>query len=507
MKSYIEYLNEINEEEILKGLLAYRLFAEKIPPILSSKSFYDYYIKEGKPMYEKKGKDYIRYESMRNINIPRILSIPNPFVYANLCKCISCNWTTLQSFFEGLLKSHTHKVSRIHLRKMKDKNELFEMNYNHFNNDGDPCEDIIIKNKYKVEADISNCFPSIYSHSIAWAVLGKKRAKKEKGTEAWCNELDRCVRNIKNEETNGLLIGPHVSNLISEIILSSIDFKLWKKGYRYIRNIDDYTCYVNSYEKGESFLLDLSKELKEYELSLNHKKTQISSLPIPSEAIWVNKLNNFYFGEEYTEEKKQVLKLKRLKAFLNIAIELTLKSNNTAILNYAIKIIASKHLGKDALSYYIKQVHHLLLLYPYLVHLMDKYIFDCFKLDIDLIKKIGIDLYEVGKNRRLYEACSFPIYWSIKYNYELDIKSILVDAKDSNDCIFLLLTFLRMKIDKNKDGINRLKKIAKELADTEFDRYWVFVYEILSESDIIGEYKSIKKAKISFIKKEILTKL
>ena len=221
----------------------------------------------------------------------------------------------------------------------------------------------------------------------------------------------------------------------------------------------------------------------------------------------VNKLNNFYFGEEYTEEKKQVLKLKRLKAFLNIAIELTLKSNNTAILNYAIKIIASKHLGKDALSYYIKQVHHLLLLYPYLVHLMDKYIFDCFKLDIDLIKKIGIDLYEVGKNRRLYEACSFPIYWSIKYNYELDIKSILVDAKDSNDCIFLLLTFLRMKIDKNKDGINRLKKIAKELADTEFDRYWVFVYEILSESDIIGEYKSIKKAKISFIKKEILTKL
>lgn len=272
MKSYIEYLNEINEEEILEGLLAYGLFAEKIPPILSSKSFYDYYIKEGKPMYEKKGKDYIRYESMRNINIPRILSIPNPFVYANLCKCISCNWTTLQSFFEGLLKSHTHKVSRIHLRKMKDKNELFEMNYNHFNNDGDPCEDIIIKNKYKVEADISNCFPSIYSHSIAWAVLGKKRAKKEKGTEAWCNELDRCVRNIKNEETNGLLIGPHVSNLISEIILSSIDFKLWKKGYRYIRNIDDYTCYVNSYEKGESFLLDLSKELKEYELSLNHKK-------------------------------------------------------------------------------------------------------------------------------------------------------------------------------------------------------------------------------------------
>lgn len=507
MKSYIEYLSEINGEEILKGLLAYGLFAEKIPPILSGKSFYDYYIQAGEPSFEKKGKEYIRYESMRNVNIPRILSIPNPFVYANLCKCISRNWGELQSFFEILLKNQTHKVSRIHLRKMKDRNELFEMNYNHSNNDGDPCEDIIIRNKYKVEADISNCFPSIYTHSIAWAILGKKVAKKEKGEDQWCNDLDRCVRNVKNEETNGILIGPHASNLISEIILLSIDFKLWKKGYRYIRNIDDYTCYVDSYEKAESFLMDLSKELKEYELSLNHKKTQISSLPIPSESIWVNKLNNFYFGEEYTEDHKQVLKLKRLKAFLNIAIELVLKNNNTAILNYAIKIISSKHLGKDALSYYIKQVHHLLLLYPYLVHLMDEYIFDCFKLDVDLIKKIGHDLYEVGKNRRLYEACSFSIYWSIRYNYKFDIKSTIADAKESNDCIFLLLTFLRMKIDKSKDGLNRLKKIAKELADTEFDKYWIFIYETLSENDITGEYKSIKKAKISFIKKEILAKL
>lgn len=138
---------------------------------------------------------------------------------------------------------------------------------------------------------------------------------------------------------------------------------------------------------------------------------------------------------------------------------------------------------------------------------MDEYIFDCFKLDIDLIKKIGHDLYEVGKNRRLYEACSFSIYWSIRYNYKFDIKSTIADAKESNDCIFLLLTFLRMKIDKSKDGLNRLKKIAKELADTEFDKYWIFIYETLSENDITGEYKSIKKAKVSFIKKEILAKL
>lgn len=226
MKTYLEYLNEISEEDVLKGLLAHGLFADKIPPILNSEAFYDYYIKKGKPTFEKKGKDYVRYESMRNVNIPRLLSIPNPFAYANLCNCISCNWSNLQSFFKGLLTAQTYKVSRIHLRKMKDKEHLFEMNYKRFEDDKDPCEDIMIKNRYKVEADISNCFPSIYSHSIAWAILGKKTAKERRGVGEWCNELDYFVRNIKNEETNGILIGPHSSNLISEMILSSVDCKL-----------------------------------------------------------------------------------------------------------------------------------------------------------------------------------------------------------------------------------------------------------------------------------------
>lgn len=106
----------------------------------------------------------------------------------------------------------------------------------------------------------------------------------------------------------------------------------------------------------------------------------------------------------------------------------------------------------------------------------------------------------------MYEACSYPIYWSIKYNYKFEKKSIIGDAKDSNDCIFLLLVFLRMKIDKDMDKIKRLKKIAKDLSASEFDRYWIFVYEALSESDISGEYKAIKKERVSFIQRNILAK-
>ena len=38
-KRYSDFLNEITSDEIYKGLLAYGMFTEKIPPIFSAESF------------------------------------------------------------------------------------------------------------------------------------------------------------------------------------------------------------------------------------------------------------------------------------------------------------------------------------------------------------------------------------------------------------------------------------------------------------------------------------
>ena len=39
-----------------------------------------------------------------------------------------------------------------------------------------------------------------------------------------------------------------------------------------IRNIDDYECYVHSYDEAQRFLANLESILDEYDLHLNHKK-------------------------------------------------------------------------------------------------------------------------------------------------------------------------------------------------------------------------------------------
>lgn len=505
MKKYVEYLKEITACELYDGLVGDGLFAEKIPNFLTSSKFLEYSKNLEHPIESNKNqaKDYIRYSSMRNINIPRQMAIPEPFAYSNLCHCLSKNWKEIQEYFELQTSNQNHKISRIHLRKLEDCNALFEMNYKNYRKDGSPEQELIIKSRYIVSADISNFFPSIYSHSIPWALKGKEEAKKKtKKKELWFNQLDDCVQRLKYGETNGVLIGPHASNLISEIILAKVDNFLTSKKYRYIRNVDDYTCYVPTYEDAERFLVDLSSELKKYELCLNNKKTKIDPLPQASVENWVGRLNDYIFVNTYQVNGREGLKLKELKSFIDYVIQLFLQEDkNSAILNYAIKIIANKHLGVHAKSYYLNQIHHLVLLFPYLIHLLDNSVFKPHKVSQEKIKDIAKDIYMYGKEKQFYEANSYAIFWALEYEFSLEEldRNLRKEAKLSEDVIFLLLAFLYDK--KNGSKITGYKQIARGLNIHDFDRFWLLIYEVLPSEELPKHFRQMKqKSNISFVK-------
>ncbi|MEX9864135.1 RNA-directed DNA polymerase, partial [Providencia manganoxydans] len=79
-----------------------------------------------------------------------------------------------------------------------------------------------------LQVDVSKCFPSIYTHSIGWAVKNKRLAKaKTKGS--FDSEFDNLMQLTNYRETNGILIGPEVSTIFSEVILQRIDLNLIDK--------------------------------------------------------------------------------------------------------------------------------------------------------------------------------------------------------------------------------------------------------------------------------------
>jgi len=442
--------------------------------------------------------DYVRYENMRNINIPRPLAIPHPIAYRNLCKVLSDSWCEMQGYMQDKTDAQEHKVSRIHLRKLSGKKTLFKMSYKNFNLDADPEVDISIGAQIMVKADVSNCFPSIYTHSIPWAFVGKAAAKADKDLSKYFNKIDKAVRDVKYAETHGILIGPHASNLISEVVLLAVDSELYKQGYRYIRNIDDYTCWLENHEEAEQFLLDLSSELKKFELTLNHKKTEILELPLASVEHWVRKMNTFYFHEQTIGGKPQ-LNLKEVNAYLDLAIELMqVNNNNSAILNYAIKVISKKKLSKNAQDYFRKRVHHLILIYPYLITLLEYNLFKPFSMKAEHIEAISNTIITLSFRKNLWEAACYAIYYALKYDFELDnLSNLSTKAIESDDCIFLLLAYLYEK--KQGADLTVYQDLAKEKLD-DFDRFWLFVYEVLEESDLTEPFDLMKKSGVSFIK-------
>ena len=490
-------MDEISADELYEGLLGYGFFAEKIPPVFTSVPFYDYCKTVSSP-FEPGWDDYITFRVMRNISIPRIMGIPNPFKYQRLCAELRDDWDKIRVHFHSQTDQQAYRMSRIHIRKEYGEKRIFEMNYKNWRVDGNPESDLLIHDKgtsrFLVKADISTCFPSIYSHSIPWALAGKAESKRTLHDDTWYGRIDKACQEMRNGETHGLLIGPHASNLLSELILTVVDKRLYDNGYRYARNIDDYDCYVDSRDKAQLFLRDLEEALREFDLPLNHKKTKVIELPVGIEKSWKHQLSDLpTVGGSGNVEYPQV------NTFIDTALRLATETGDFAIINYSIKKLKGMKLSENGKKLAAKRFMHMAVLYPYLLHLLDEYVFSPYGVEVDEIKALGYDIF---------------VDYAIRYGFELDaFEENLEEAQNyiinSKDCILLTLTWVyfmeQCQWNRKASLMKTLNNVAMKLKKTDMNRYWLFCYEALSWGSLPGEWRSMKQAGVSFIRKDILT--
>ena len=510
-KKYTDFMDELSSDELYEGLLAYGFFAEKLPPVFTAVPFFDY-CQTSPTSFEAGWNEYITFRVMRNISIPRLMGILNPFKYQRACSELRDNWYKLRNHFHAQTDGQSYRVSRIHVRKEYDKKHIFEMNYKNWRVDGNPGLDLLMHDnktsRFIVQADISTCFPSIYTHSIPWALAGKEKAKQTVQEDTWYNRIDQVCSDMRNGETHGLLIGPHASNLLSEIILTVVDKKLYDKGYRYIRNIDDYDCYVDSYDTAQRFLRDLEEALREFDLPLNHKKTKVIELPIGVEKNWKHQLSDLpKVGESGMVEYPQV------NTFIDTALMLAAATGDFAIINYAIKKLEGTKLSGNGKKLAAKRIMHMATLYPYLLHLLEEYVFTPYDVDASDIKVLSDTVYRNAVNQNDYESLCYSIHFAIRFDFVLEEFENNYDrAQDyvikSKDCLLLIMTWIYfMKQNhwkRDATQVKPLNTVAMELKNTDMDRYWLFCYEGLSWGSLPGQWRSMKQAGISFIRKEIV---
>ena len=494
---------DLDSDQVFRGLLDHGLFSEKIPPCFTTVGLADF-IKNTryslldesderklKKIIDECSHDYIRYEALRETNIPRHLGIPHPEAYAAQTLSIVKFWEEITT----LCNKPKPQFSRIHVRNLGG-GKIFEMNYKGREKYQFEEEEIEWMSgvKYIVEADIASCFPSIYTHSIPWALNGKKNAKKLNSIVAFSgNLIDKCTQNTKDRQTNGILIGPHASSIISEIILTRVDCDLQSKGYKKInRHIDDYRFYASSYDEAEKFLKDLGMFLRQYEMSLNDKKTKILSLPRPSVENWIQCLNRFAFP------KNEVINFSLIRAFLDLALDCSLAIGKSTPLNYALKTLKGnqnnpKNLNLRAKRLYVQEAMNLAIAYPYLAPVLDKSVFEIYWYEglSDKIKDFSISLVRLGIRKVYPDAIAHALYYALKYNFVLDElgDNALLEIITLEDCIANVLLYEYACKNKNKKLKSAIKKYGEEMKKSESrdrDKNWLLIFQLWTEKELDG---------------------
>jgi hypothetical protein len=503
---------KLSPDDVLVGLLDHGLFAEKIPPCFTTKGLSDFVsssmgtllneIDENtlKKEIDKRAHDFMRYEALRDSNIPRHMGVPHPEAYAVQTLAIVKNWQ--------VIATHCNKprqvFSRIHVRHVGD-GRIFEMNYKgneQFIQEEDE-QQWMTGAQYLVEADIATCYPSIYTHSIPWALNDKPAAKKSSSlTVLPGNLLDKCTQNTRDRQTNGLLIGPHASNIISEIILTQIDADLQAKGHHKVkRHVDDYRYYASTYDDAEKFIKDLGLALRAYEMSLNEKKTKIMPLPSPSDANWVQVLKRHPLPID------QEVKFSDIRSFLDRALTCAQAIGKSTPLNYAIKVLAKSHSNRDpsdsnqapprklnerAKRMYAQETMNLALAYPYLVPLLDEYVFTPYWLP-DLKNKIcefTTALVSLGIRKLYPDAIAHAIFLALKYDLVLGLKDEqLMEVIALDDCIanVLLLEYAKLQSrTKLKSAVNKRAKDLMNSDQRDKDKHWLLIYQVWTQKELSG---------------------
>lgn len=492
---------KLSESAVLTGLLDYGLFADKVPPCFTSVGLaaiasdcMSTVLEESDDkkllcFLDKRDHDYIRYESLRDINVPRHLGIPHPETYAVQSLAISRHWKEIAKH----CNQPKPPISRIHVRHT-GSGSIFEMNYK--GKERYQLEEDEIRwlagAQYVVHADVASCFPSIYTHSVPWALHGKALAKKTTSiTALYGNLLDKCTQNTRDKQTNGLLIGPHSSNIIAEIILTKIDAELQAKGHRKIaRHIDDYTFYADNFAAAERFVKDLGMCLRGFEMSLNDKKTRILALPRPSSDNWIQRLNRFAFPKD--EEVRYSI----VRSFLDLALECAQAAGKSTPLNYAIKALANtkspRKLNERARRLYVLEAMNLALAYPYLAPQLDKHVFDRYGHD-DLgsqVAEFSSSLAKMGLRMLYPDAISHALYYVLKHGVVLSLNDDeLKEIVLLDDCLTNVLLLEYATRHKRKKVISAIRLRAKEIkaADPrEKDKNWLLIYQLWSVKDLNG---------------------
>ena len=271
----------------------------------------------------------------------RPLQLINPFLYVSLAHEITRehHWKNIIERFGVLSGNERIQCVSYPVESLTGQKDRAEQISSWWENLEQRSISLALQYRYLVRTDISDCYGSIYTHSIAWALHGKDKAKKERQENGMIgNVIDKRIQDMRGGQTNGIPQGAVLMDFVAEMVLGYVDLRLSERiddekidgrkieDYRILRYRDDYRIFTNNPKEGEAILKLLTEELIDLGLRINSSKTLVTDEVI-RESIKPDKL--FWVGQKQKEKNFQ----KQLLIIHDLAMQFPNSGSLTGALN------------------------------------------------------------------------------------------------------------------------------------------------------------------------------
>jgi hypothetical protein len=217
----------------------------------------------------------------------RRLQLANPYIYYLLVRTITetNNWNAVKQHFANKSRPNISVASLPKVKNPKQNNQAGVDIPAWWENYEQESIALALKYQYVFVTDITDCYGSIYTHTIPWSLYGKKYAKEHRSEKNLGNTIDHYMGAMNYDQTNGIPQGSVLFDLIAEMVLAYADECLYEKlaakgydenDYYVLRYRDDYRIFSNSKEKLEGIVKVLQEVLIDLNFRMNASKTHLS---------------------------------------------------------------------------------------------------------------------------------------------------------------------------------------------------------------------------------------
>lgn len=193
------------------------------------------------------------------------------------------NWKLIKSRFLKFANNSSIECHSIPISEENDKSNKQNQIYEWWQKVEQESLILALEYNHLLHLDLTDCYGSIYTHSITWALHTKVEAKKKEirdNSHYIGVYIDKQIQSMSYGQTNGIPQGSVLMDFIAEVVLGYGDLLISKElekhcitDYKIIRYRDDYRIFTKDQETSYEIAKVVSEILSTLNFKINSSKT------------------------------------------------------------------------------------------------------------------------------------------------------------------------------------------------------------------------------------------